>query len=80
MDFNDDDSMYNPSLSTDSDDIGVDDLPRNFGWNEMDSPYQKSGSATKNANASKLSSEGHAHEKYLIGSNEGVSGGKFIGS
>ena len=76
MDFDDEGSLYSPSLSTDSDDIGVDDLPRNFGWNEIDSPHQKSGSATKSSN--KLSSNGHVHEKYLVDSNEGVVGGNFL--
>ena len=76
MDFDDEGSLYSPSLSTDSDDIGVDDLPRNFGWNEIDSPHQKSGSATKSS--SKLSSNGHVHEKYLVDSNEGVVGGNFL--
>ena len=55
VDFDDEDSLYSPSLSTESEDIGVEDLPRNFGWNETDSPHQKSGSATKNMNYDKRS-------------------------
>ena len=70
VEFDDEDSLYSPSLSTESEDIGVEDLPRNFGWNETDSPHQKSGSATKNMNYDKRVS--------LSPSQKGGVGEKFV--